>query len=137
MLPCIPPGNQPMLCGGDFCPLVAAGFPEIAEAAFLQGAILQLQYDLRRPAVPGEGNAFHDTHGAGNFVDHDFAEKAFARGGNFCFAHAASVAGKSGAFNVRMQAGLERELSQVAALSPDRRARGYSGRVSGWPPAAD
>jgi hypothetical protein len=46
----------------------------------------------------------HHAHGAGNFVDHDFAEKAFAGGGNFSFAHAGSMPEKSGAFNARMPA---------------------------------
>jgi hypothetical protein len=32
-------------------------------------------------------------------VDHDFAEKAFAGGGNFSFTHAASLRQKSDTFN--------------------------------------
>ena len=91
---------QPGLCGGDFCPFVAAGVAEIAEAAFFHGAVRQLQGDLRRPAGLGLGHAVHHAHDAGKFVDHDFAEKAFAGGGIFDFGHASSVREKPGAFNV-------------------------------------
>ena len=38
-------------------------------------------------------------------MHHDFAKIAFASGGDFKFAHAASVRGNADMFNVRMQAG--------------------------------
>jgi hypothetical protein len=40
------------------------------------------------------------TDGAGKFVNHDFAEKTFARGGIFYFGHGVSLWQKSHAFNV-------------------------------------
>src|ERR1035437_10900041 len=49
--------------GGAFFPLGAARCPEIAEPAFFEGAIRELQRDLRRPAGFGLGHAFHDAHG--------------------------------------------------------------------------
>jgi len=76
------------LRGGNFGPFVAAGVAEIAEPAFFQGAVRQLQRDLRRPAGLGFGHARYHAHDAGNLVDHDFAEKAFAGGGIFNFGHA-------------------------------------------------
>ena len=92
------------LRSGDFRPFVAAGFAEVAQAAFLQCAVLKFQRDLRRPAGAGFGHAGHDAHRAGEAVDHDFAQITFASGGNFSFAHAVSVEAKPGGFNVRMQA---------------------------------
>jgi hypothetical protein len=80
------------LRGGKFCAFRAAGVAEIAEAAFFHRAIRQFHRELRRPAGLGFGHLRDHADGAGKFVDHDFAKKAFAGGGNFCFAHARSVA---------------------------------------------
>ena len=79
-----------------------AGVPEITEAAFFEGAVGQFQGDLWRPTVAGLGDVIHDTHDAGDFVNHDFAKKAFAGGGNFRFAHAARLRQKKRMFNVGM-----------------------------------
>src|ERR1700690_175475 len=60
--------------GGDFFPLGGIGLAEIAEPAFLEGAVREFQRDLRRPAGLRLGYIFHDAHGVGNSVDHGFAE---------------------------------------------------------------
>ena len=51
--------------GGDFFPLGGIGLAEIAEPAFLEGAVREFQRDLRRPAGLRLGYIFHDAHGVG------------------------------------------------------------------------
>ena len=80
-------GGGARLRGGDFPPFGAAGLAEITEPALFERAIRQLQRDLRRPPGFGLGHAFHDAHGAGNFVDHGFAQITFTRSREFDFAH--------------------------------------------------
>ena len=91
--------QRPLVCG-YFCPFITAGFTKIAQAALSHGAVDQLQNNLRCPAGLSFSDAMYYTDGAGQFVNHDFAEKTFARGGIFYFGHGVSLWQKSHAFNV-------------------------------------
>ena len=75
------------LRGGDFFPLGTGRLPEIAEPAFLDGTIREFQRDLRRPASLGLDHVFHNAYGAGNSVNHGFAEITRPGFRYFGFAH--------------------------------------------------
>jgi hypothetical protein len=92
--------SQRLLRRGYFCPFAAAGFPEIAEAAFFHGSVRQLQNDLRRPTRLGLSHTIHNAYGAGKFVNHDFTEKTFTGSGILSFSHIASLWQKSRTYNV-------------------------------------
>ncbi len=81
------PSTFNRFAGEDFFPLGVVWLPEIAEVAFLGGAIREFQRDLRRPAGLALNYIFHDAHGAGNSVNHGFPEITFPGFRYFCFAH--------------------------------------------------
>ena len=111
---------------GDFFPFGAARLPEIAELALFEGAILQLQCDLRRPPEFGFEHAVHHAHGAGNSVHHGFAEITLAGFRFFGFGHGINCMGTLARVQCPNGASLNipRELVTVAASKSMSSTRG-------------
>lgn len=75
----------------DCFPFRFRWFTKLAEPAFLERAIRQLQSDLRRPPSFGFSHVFHDADSAGDSVDHDLAEITFTSRRFFGLAHGFKV----------------------------------------------